>query len=279
MPAHHLGIAQPSVTAHIRALENQVGAALFVRQRGRKLRPTMAGEALYTYARDAVDQAEAIHHTLKKVSGTKEQGFSMVSVRALGISMLPPVLASFLKRFPDVRISMYTESLEMTVELARSGKCDVAILLDTEDDEGVDSEVITSEPLAFIAAPNHPLAKCRNIEPSELQTYPFVAPLKDARFFELLKSKLVKFGMTEYPVILHLQDVVSVKQAVAHNVGLACTLRSVAREEIARGELVVLHVARQTPHLTVRCFSRPAPHLPEVAAQFVKHLKEQVRKT
>ena len=50
--AAQLGIAQPSVGAHIRALESQIGQPLFHRQRGSRPRLTKAGEALYTFAVD-----------------------------------------------------------------------------------------------------------------------------------------------------------------------------------------------------------------------------------
>ena len=48
--ATELGIAQPSVGAHIRALESQIGQPLFHRQRGSRPKLTKAGEALYTFA-------------------------------------------------------------------------------------------------------------------------------------------------------------------------------------------------------------------------------------
>jgi DNA-binding transcriptional LysR family regulator len=276
--AQHLGIAQPSVTAHIKALENQVGTMLFVRQRGRKLRPTPAGETLYIYACDAVIKAEEAHQALKKASRTKEQEFTMVAPRALAVTMLPPILAGFLRRFPDARISMRTESLEASIDLALSGKCDVAIMLGNEEPDGIDAEIIGREPLVFIAAPNHPLARRRNIEAHELQTYPFIAPLKEATLYKLLKAGLMTFGMTEYPVIMHMQEPISLMRAVAFNVGIACTLRTVVRDEVERGNVVMLHVARPTPNLVVRCFRQPSAELPAMAGEFIKYLKEQVPK-
>jgi DNA-binding transcriptional LysR family regulator len=276
--ANRLGIAQPSVTAHIKALENQIGTSLFVRRRGRRLRPTRAGEALYTYACDAVTKAEEAHQALRKASGTSEQEFSVVAPRALGVTMLPPILASFLQRFPHARISMHTESLEMAVELGRSGKRDVAIVIDGDENESGDAEVLGREPIVFIAAPNHPLAGRRAIEPRELQTYSFVAPLREAMLYRLLKAGLMKFGMTEYPVILHTQEPVSLMRAVAYNVGIACALRTVVRDEVARGNLVMLDVARETPCLTVRCIRRPGAQLPAIAVEFIKHLKEEIPK-
>ncbi|NDA48676.1 MAG: LysR family transcriptional regulator [Alphaproteobacteria bacterium] len=48
--AEHLDISQPSVTAHLRALETQLGSRLFMRSRGRRNIITPTGQALYKYA-------------------------------------------------------------------------------------------------------------------------------------------------------------------------------------------------------------------------------------
>lgn len=57
--ATHLGVSQPSVTAHIRALETQTGTPLIIRQRGRRhLRLSPAGEQLYQYACEAILKAQ-----------------------------------------------------------------------------------------------------------------------------------------------------------------------------------------------------------------------------
>src|SRR3990170_5842450 len=62
--AASLGIAQPSVGAHIRALEGQIGQPLFHRQRGSRPRLTKAGEALYTFAVDSLRRSEETTHAL-----------------------------------------------------------------------------------------------------------------------------------------------------------------------------------------------------------------------
>ena len=56
--ANQLGIAQPSVGAHVKALEAQLGQPLFQRSRGSRPRLTKAGEAVYAYAVDVLARSE-----------------------------------------------------------------------------------------------------------------------------------------------------------------------------------------------------------------------------
>ena len=62
--ALRLGIAQPSVGAHIKALELQIGQKLFFRHRGARPQLTKAGETLQAYAIDFLQKSQATTLTL-----------------------------------------------------------------------------------------------------------------------------------------------------------------------------------------------------------------------
>ena len=67
--ARELDISQPSVSAHIRALERQVGSPLFSRQRGRTNQMTGIGQAIYTYACEFLHKSEEVDLELRKLRG------------------------------------------------------------------------------------------------------------------------------------------------------------------------------------------------------------------
>jgi molybdate transport repressor ModE-like protein len=56
--AMRLDISQPSVGAHVRALERQAGHPLFERKRGARPRLTKAGEAVYSMALEVLRRGE-----------------------------------------------------------------------------------------------------------------------------------------------------------------------------------------------------------------------------
>jgi DNA-binding transcriptional LysR family regulator len=270
--AVHLGIAQPSVSGHIRAIERQLGATLFVRQRGRKLRPTTAGAALYAYALDAVSKAEELRSALKQCDPAATQGFSLAAQRTLASTLLPSALANFLQRFPEARISMHSETQEIVRQLVKSEEVDLGIFY-ASDDRDHDADRIGREQLAFIAAPSHPLASRQQIDPHELRNFSFVSGLKQSQFFRLVDERLARIGLSEYRAVLHVQDTASVKRAVALNLGVACTLRSAVQEELVSGTLVLLPIAGETPELDICCLRR-SHDLPELAKEFIDHLKQ-----
>src|SRR5262249_34847387 len=69
--ASRLGIAQPSVGAHIRALEDRVGQPLFYRHRGARPRLTKAGETLYAFAVEVLRKSEETTDTLADLKASE----------------------------------------------------------------------------------------------------------------------------------------------------------------------------------------------------------------
>lgn len=250
--AAHFGIAQPSVTAHILALEKQAGAPLFLRQRGRRhLRPTDAGEALYRYACEAATKSRELNEALQRVRSQGEQRLAIAAQRVLANALLPGVLAEFLAQHSEARVSLHSETQEAVWQRVRSGAADLALLFARRPPDWPGARRIGALELGFVAAPAHPLARAHAIRPEQLAAHGFVGGLTDSEFFRLLVEEMKHIGLVGCRFILHLQDTSAVKQAVMRNVGLACTFALAVREEVARGDLVMLDVAGPMPRLPV----------------------------
>jgi DNA-binding transcriptional LysR family regulator len=235
--ADHLGVSQPSITAHVRALERQVGASLFKRQRGRRNVVTPAGEALYLYACESAAHRSELTGKLRGLASQQANSLSLAVQRSIANYTMPAVLAAFLRAHPTARITMHSETQEAVRDLAVSGRVDAAILFGTGDDG---APTIGRQDLVLIAAANHPLARRKRVGVSELDAYAFVGGLPSSQFFGLVETALHRAGVRNYQVILHLQDSVAVKNAVLQGIGIACTLACVVEQEIESGRLVVL---------------------------------------
>lgn len=271
--ADRLEISQPSVSAHIRALETQVGSPLFSRQRGRTNQTTSVGRAVYTYACQLLDKSREIDLELRKLQHGEQQGFMLGSQRNFTNHILPSYLADFLQRHPGARISVHSETQDALIRMLASSVFDVCLLLGYGDAPDLDAEIVGSEQLVVIASPDHPLAKTKRIDPGVLREQPFVAGLETSYFYRLTRESMKQMGVANYPVVLHLQDTVAVKQAVKLKVGVACTMASAVQGEIAKKELVILDVAAPLINVPVLCLHRKPDRLPDIAKTFVDYLK------
>jgi DNA-binding transcriptional LysR family regulator len=247
--ANHLDIAQPSVGAHIKALESQIGQPLFHRHRGSKPRLTKAGETLYAFAIDLLRKTDEASHLLAGLRGAETREIAIAAHRDVAAHMLPPRLASFAAHHPKVRIVTRIGTLEDVVEMVNTGDFHLGLFLAASALPGLPSEVLAHEPLVLVASPKHPLARRRSVTPDDLDGFSLV---------------------THFDVVMELQESSAVKETVRHGAGIACLPRCTVSEEIAAGSLVALRLARPLPDLELHCAYR-AP-LSETARQLVAHL-------
>ena len=250
--ADHLGIAQPSVTAHLRALEGQLGTTLFLRSRGRKNVITPTGEALYKYACEVLSKSDELQKAVRRYEADSEQTLSLGVQRAIANYLLPQVLAPFLRGRRTARISIYSETQEAALNLFQSGSVDAGIIFDMPSIHHLQGVIIGAEPLVIVAAPGHPLASRRKIELQELELFEFIGGLRESQFFSLVETSLRMAGLSKYRVALHMQDSVAIKNAALHGLGLACSPLCVLEDEIKSGKLIQLDIQRQLPPLAIK---------------------------
>jgi DNA-binding transcriptional LysR family regulator len=271
LAADRLGIAQPSVGAHIKALERQVGQPLFYRQRGIRSRLTKAGETLYAYAVEALEHSQRTTAALTGLRFTGAHEISLAAQRAVSNYFLPRYLAAFSQRRPDIRLVTRTGTTEDVFDLVRSHAADLGIFPALGPVRGIQSQMLFNEPLVLVVAPGHPLAARKSVEPRELAKYPFVCGLRNSHYFRMIDQVLRRIGVPQYEVAMELQDFAAVKEVARHGGGIACEMRACVRDEIESGVLVALPVSGPQPDMQVRC-AHPS-HPSEPVREFVDMLR------
>lgn len=121
--ARSLGLTQPSVSRHIDALEQVVGASLFVRS-PRGLSPTDRALALRPHAETLANASAAM---LRTASGDAEAVSGTVRVTAsevIGIERLPPILAAVRREHPALAVELV---LSNAVDDLLQRRADIAV--------------------------------------------------------------------------------------------------------------------------------------------------------
>ncbi|RZI75456.1 MAG: LysR family transcriptional regulator, partial [Rubrivivax sp.] len=103
--AQAMHVTQPSFTALIKALEDDVGQRLFDRTT-RRCEPTAGGQAFYqNVSRAMLDLEEAYQHAREEGDGQRGR-LTVATVPSLSFGFLGQVLGAFHRRHPDVRLFM-----------------------------------------------------------------------------------------------------------------------------------------------------------------------------
>lgn len=174
--AERLYLTQPAVSKRIAQLEQQLGTRLFDRI-GRRIRLTEAGQALLPRARqvllDLEDMTRAISNLTGNVTGTLRIGTS----HHIGLHRLPPILRRFSRTYPDVKLDIHFIDSEEAWEAVLQGDLEMGVVtLPPQPDSRLESQVVWDDPLVFMAAPEHPLARESGLSLDTFTRYSAILP-------------------------------------------------------------------------------------------------------
>ncbi|MEX0137415.1 LysR family transcriptional regulator [Bacillus nitratireducens] len=125
--AHALGYAQSTVTAHMKALENDLHLPLFDRL-GKKVLLTKAGHQFHPYALELLaiyEKAQEIPQNSDNLEGT----LIITSNESLAVYRLPQLLRTYKQENPKVNIVLETTTNEQAMNKLREGETDVIFII------------------------------------------------------------------------------------------------------------------------------------------------------
>ncbi|GAA4906181.1 LysR family transcriptional regulator [Streptomyces coeruleoprunus] len=274
--AAELAYAQSSVTAQIRSLEASLGTELFDRL-GSRIRLTEAGERLLPYARQIIalaDEARTAVAEAEEPAGTVTVG----TMESLTSYRLPALLELFHHRYPKVRLALRPTLGDETRQALRRGTYDIGFLMEAESEhEGLESEVLTEEPLVLVAAPTHPLVGRDGLTTAELAAGQLVGPEPGCAYRDLFEAELrTAAGPDERPVFLEFGTIEATKSGVAAGLGVALLPRVTVARELAGGTLAEL-AWRPSFTLFTQLAWRRGKRLPAHVRLFVEQSRRLVR--
>jgi DNA-binding transcriptional LysR family regulator len=172
--AERVHISQSGVSAQIRQLEHELGAALIDRS-GRTATLTTAGAVALEHARSALASADAVRQAVDDVNGLVRGQLVVGMVTGCTITPLFDALAAFRREHPGVEITVLEDNSARLVERVRAGDAHLA-LVGTAGAPAPDLEALTivSEGLVGVVGPDHALARRARVTVAELGEHQLV---------------------------------------------------------------------------------------------------------
>lgn len=174
--AESLFVSQPALSKQIRALERQLGAPLFERDR-QSVRLTPVGRALLPHARKVLDAWEEAHAAVRQATaeqqGTLTVGMSTSPGRG---GLLPAIRSRFTEAHPGARVKLRQVGWDDATAGLADGASDVAFVwLPLSGAERFRCVVMATEPRLVALPESHPLAGHESVDFAELLDEPFLA--------------------------------------------------------------------------------------------------------
>jgi DNA-binding transcriptional LysR family regulator len=125
--AERIHLSQPTLSQHMRQLEQELGAPLFVRH-SRSVTLTEAGRVFEDYGRRLVTTLDAGKRAIAELDGLARGSLVVGAGTTPGTYVLPEQIARFQKRYPGVTVELRVGSSKAVEQRLRNGEVDVAIV-------------------------------------------------------------------------------------------------------------------------------------------------------
>lgn len=237
--AEELHLTQPAVSMQVKQLEEQAGLPL-TEMVGKKVFLTEAGEEIARQARRIAQQLREADEALDALKGVRG-GHLSIGVISTAKYFAPRLLAEFRRRKPGVELDLRVHNRETIVRQLADNEIDLAIMGQPPQEFATVAEGFADHPLVIVAAPDHPLAKKKQIAPGELNAETFLIREPGSGTRATMERYFADVGLTP----LHRMEMVgneTIKQAVMAGLGLTFISAHTVSLECEVGRLVRLPV-------------------------------------
>ena len=157
--AEACGFSQPTVSEHIRILEEFFGDKLLERH-GRKVAPTAVGKILYQYARRLIQLEEDTFQAIEKFRGDMSGTLVIGASNIPGSYLLPRLIGSFKDKYPAIKLIMKISDSNDICKKLIENFIEIAVLgADFPEDSRLELAEVFSDRLLLVVHPDHRLAR------------------------------------------------------------------------------------------------------------------------
>jgi DNA-binding transcriptional LysR family regulator len=164
--AESLSYTQPAISQQIAALEKQTGTTL-VDRTSRGVRLTEAGRTLVDHAEVVLARLASAEAELEAIAGIRGGRVRLASFPTAGASLVPPAVALFTERHPEVELSFVEREPEQAAQMLRAAELEVAVVFEYGDTdhpefqrfyEGIELHRLVDDPMYLALPVGHPLS-------------------------------------------------------------------------------------------------------------------------
>ena len=238
-----LHLSQSAVSRQILLLEEELNEQLFLRL-GRKIRITPAGTTLLGLSQRMFEDLEQTRAAILDTQQTVKGTLRLVGGMTVCLYVFPPLLKAFRKQHPGVDVKLMPGATPRLIRQLRSGTADLGLLTLPIDDPALVSVPVMREELLLVTAPQHPLARKRQVTPQDLARQPFVLFEAGSGTRRAIEEFFVSEDIAP-TVVTETENVEIIKALVRINMGVTIIPYQAVAREVRAGTLFCARIAGQ----------------------------------
>ena len=244
--AEALHVSQPAVTGRIQALEDSLGAKLFVRARS-NLSLSPAGKALRPHAEQLLRTVALARQAVREIQPSAGGALRIAASLSVCTYFLPDVMKDFQKANPKVMVSLRSGNSLQVLKMVLDGDADLGFARSLNHPE-VETTTLRDDPLIWermrstrSSAAAHPAAQKRRVRLDEVEALPLIFYDMGSSDWTLSQGLFRRAGLLP-TVVLEVETIEAAKRMVERKLGLSFLPQIAVTHELRRRKLVAIEI-------------------------------------
>lgn len=273
--AEKILLSQPTVSEHIRSLENELGQKV-INRLGKEVETTPVGDILYKYALNIIQTRQEALQAVAQYSGRMGGKIKMGCGTIPGTYVLPELISSFHSLHPSVKAIMKITSSQIIAEKVLEGELEFGVVGARWKENKLTWTRMFADTLILAVHPNHPLAGKNEISLQIVLQSSFILRELESGTRKVFANILEKEGFSEsdLEVVAEIGSTAAVKEAVKAGVGVSILSKRAVLDDLDRGKLTALSIKKHDMQRPFYLVKRKNRELSPVATAFVDYIRE-----
>ncbi|MFZ4455925.1 MAG: LysR family transcriptional regulator [Bacteroidales bacterium] len=214
--AKELKISQPAISKHVQELESLYSTPLFIRE-GNQIKITSAGETLLAHSTRIIDAFDWLDYDMSQFAQQSRVGkLRIAATETLYNYTLPALIAAFLKKNPNVEISIIPNKTANIEHALSKKKIDLGAIEQEVENESLTQSPFATDEIVAICAKNGNISTYNSLSLKELKHIPLIIPQTENEIFLLIEDTLKKrrVKLEDLNIMIRLDNPESIKNFV-----------------------------------------------------------------
>jgi len=269
-----LHLSQPAVSKAVKALEEELGVPLLVRE-GRTVSLTDAGRVVLERAQLVLSTLHAIEEEVAEVGAVRRGRVRFGVPPMVGGAFFPPVLAAFRSAYPGVALELREEGARRVETLVLEGEIEVGATVLPTDAAAFEVVPLMEDVLRAVVHPRSPFARRKSLALRDLEKTPFVLYRADFALHVHILDACRRVGFSPQVASESAQwDFMAAM--VAADMGVALLPRTICRR-LDPSQVRVVPLVDPVLRWDLALIWRRERHLPPAARAFVEVVRRHAQ--
>ena len=240
--AQELFISQPAVTKHIQELESLFRVQLFERSGGR-IALTGAGRLLLARAETILEGYRRLKLEMNLLTDSFDGELRLGASTTIAQYLLPEVMARYIARYPDVKLSLMTCNSRQVEEALSDQRIDLGLVEGCSHQPGLKYTRFADDELVLVTGARNAAAR-EEISLEELLSLPLVLRETGSGTLEVIEQALAAHHvrLSQLRILLQMGTTEGIKSFLAGSDAYAIVSVVAVARELAEGRLRVVEV-------------------------------------